>query len=290
MQKVFLSILLISPFVMAGKATLTGTADVSAKNDYVEFNLTVRSECYKTPKEAKDANNGLVVSIQNILNNHQDVDSEFDKVYVSGGWVGQFSDTVYENDESRTICKNTYQKTTVITFKTGDVDNFSEMYDTIQDEVLKLELKQGALEDPRDAIDLSTPSADICEKTTKDLENQAYAEAVEDARRKFEACSFGGGIACTAKIVNMTDHEPTYAVAESYAPAAPDMKRAFDNTVQLSFPDRHLRRNVKVEFTYSEAGQKNARKREQKRQSKMRRAEIQEQMQCFHHEDGTIEE
>lgn len=282
-----------------GKASLTGSADIEAQgHDYVQFSIDVKTQCYKTSKEAKAANNALVVSIQEILKDYQDADCEYDKVFTSGGWVSKFFETVYDGEESRTICQNTFQKTTTVTFRTGNVDGFSEIYDAIEERVLSLQLAADGEEDPRDLIELSTPSADICEKTVKTLDDQAYAQAVEDARRKFEACRLGGGITCVPRIVNITDHEqPAYGMAESYSVGAVPAMRMSGKAVEVKFENRHVRRNVRVEFAFDEPKKaeqigptRSERKKAAKIARKKARAASKNFVNCFHKENCAVQE
>lgn len=274
MRKLFLSIMLVSPILMAGKASFVGYSEVLQPNDYVEFNLTVNSQCYKTEALASDANNELVAGIQEVLDRYK-TDSEYDAIYTSGSWVGGYSESVYdeETQRSRTVCKNTYQQTTMITFKTSDVEGFSETYRAIKDNIFALSMtKAQDEEDERDSVQISMPFAQICKETKNDASSCARKLAVKDAICRAKDCLEAAGIDCKLTILGFTDIvEPSYVSAGSYQ-AAPAEMRGGDSssTVQLNFAPQAINSSVKVEFSWGEDGKKKQ-KADKKRQSRKER-------------------
>ncbi len=276
MRKLFLSIMLVSPILMAGTSSVDGSAEVSRQNDYVEFDLTVNSQCYKTEAEASDANNELVASVQEVLERYRS-DGEYDAVYTSGSWVGGYSESVYdeERQRSRTICKNTYQQNTVITFRTSDIDGFSDNYRAIKEGVFALSMtKAQDEEDPRDSVQMSTPFAQICKETKKEAVSCARKLAANDAICKAKDYLEGFGLNCKLTVKSFTDRvEPSYASSESYRVAPAAMKGGdSSSTVQLNFAPQIISSTVRVEFTWGN-GKERSTKIEKKRQARLSRQE-----------------
>lgn len=256
MKAKFLSALMVfSPFMVADHAVMDGVGTVSREPDYVRVSFTVSSQCYQSPQDALNVNNGAVKDLQAILNRYVDKDSEIDGVFTNGGNTEPFSKS-YTNEKGKyvTICQNTWKKETTVTLKLADVSGFSAIFAAIQSAVVA-----GFKPAPPENIEafatwttIEAPSAHVCEPTRREMEQEAYAKAMSHARGKFEACREATGLSGEARIASFGESVVGSSHTPKYAARAASEERA-GGDVEISFEDLSVTAKVSVRFEWGEA-------------------------------------
>lgn len=167
--------------------TLVGEGRLSHAPEYIELKVTIQSECYATPVEASAATDAAATEIMALLRAAIDEQNPKDGVFSSGGFSRSFSRYINSNV---TICQNTFQKTTQIAMKTSKIEAFAKQYDDIQRAVLSASLREPADKTKPTGItyaSLGAPQTRLYYETRERLEQQALADALDNARAKFEA-------------------------------------------------------------------------------------------------------
>jgi len=243
--------LLVSPSLIAGQVTFSGTGRVASEPDYIELSITVASECYKTPSAARVQTDLRVSKIVEMLKSKINVAAgSRDAVLTSGGYSSPFSKTVYDTNSARhTVCEGTYQKNTLVTLKTTNVANFAADFDDIQEKVLNE--FQSAPSDSNDKpvtyVSIGTPQPQLFHETTAKAEKTALALALQDATAKFEA-TFGACAITSYRLASYTDGTEQ-AHAKSYAPEAAHFAGRASAT-PVDFDDLWTRQTLQVKFEF----------------------------------------
>jgi|GEM_PF-1895575 len=177
--------------LMAGEAETTGKSTVYHDAEFVTVALHVKSECYKKPSQAKDANNAAAAKIVEILKAYNTTSAE-NKIYTNGGFTTSFSKSVMRNNQHETICQDTYQQTTTITFKTKDIPGFSNLFADMQEKVLGTytvssadEGESTTAEQATTFVNIGIPHADVCDTVKNEMVNKAADEAAANAQELF---------------------------------------------------------------------------------------------------------
>lgn len=189
-----MTIIIAFSFACSGMSTthqeqlsdFTGEGLVKAIPDFISLTLTVRSECQPKPRDAQRETDAIVEKIDTFLQQFKNEKDEHFKLLVDGGYTSAYSR--YENN--KTLCQNTYQKSTNITVKMANRDDFDEVFLKIQTYVLD-EFESttilGEKEVPRTYVSISTPYPEITRENRTMLERQALDLAVRDAKENFKA-------------------------------------------------------------------------------------------------------
>ncbi len=205
MKRVLLLLLamtLLPVLAHAGTTTFNGSGSAVAPAEFITVQFSVKSECYTTSAEARKANDAVVLAIQEYLKSKINPSNGIDKIICNGGYATKYERTIYDGQHSKTVCRNTFQKTTDITFKTANVEGFDAMFAEMQDIVLA-EYSRGD-EFSMEAMsyaEMGTPSADICEHTRASLRDQAIVNATKDAQRKFRSFAMCSGIDLSESLI-----------------------------------------------------------------------------------------
>lgn len=162
-----------------------GEGRLSHAPEYVELSVTVRSECYPTAHEASQATDAAAAKIMKNLRGHIDADHPKDGIFSEGGFSEPFSRYLSSN---HTVCLNTFQKTTSITMKTSKIDALSQGFDVIQRDIFTTmrEPTDKSKAQPMTYASLSKPQSQLYYETRERLEKEALADALKNAREKFE--------------------------------------------------------------------------------------------------------
>jgi len=200
-----------------------GEGRLSHPAEFVELTVTVHSECYPTPIEAVQAADSTVSKVMQLLSAKLDPNNSKDGVFASGGYTEPYSRYGRRNGESVLVCGGTFQKTATIVMKTSKVDTFPKDFAEIQNIVLTT-MQNTA--DPNVAqgvtyATLGTPDPQLYYETRELLEQKALADALENARQKFEATA---QVACgntSHRILKFTEPSPDAGRPIGYAAASP---------------------------------------------------------------------
>jgi hypothetical protein len=250
MKKILLAMLL-SPAIFAGSgvAKLGGTASVSNRPEFVTVSIMVKSQCYPTSHAARLANDEIVSRIQNKLSVFVSKNG-IDGLSTSGGFTASYSKTVHpQKGDSYTVCLDTFEKQTTLTFKTTDVQGFSETLSNIQDNILpEFKSSKEVINSPISFVVMGSPEAGICQRTREEMQLQAQTEAVKAAKYKLMASAIDTGIN-NVRIIGISDQvEPTY----NARPAAFSARENYEHSpvVELSFDDITVTQSVLVTFKF----------------------------------------
>lgn len=187
--KFFLLSLIASANVLAGQATFSGTGRVESRPDYVQLMVTVKSECHPTPSEARGAADSEAARIFDFLKSNINENNDFDGVFSNGGYTQPFSKYVRKGNQSHQVCVDTFQKTTTITMKTSKIEEFSELFDGIQEFVFDNftpQAKSNQSDSPLTYVTLGQPQPRLKQQIRSEREKEAIRLAVKDAKEKFE--------------------------------------------------------------------------------------------------------
>lgn len=171
----------------------TGSAEVSHEIEYLEVSFTVASECYKSEKDAREANNTAVAALMSILDKSL-VGARIDTndISTSGGGAGPFERNRRVGNENVVECRNTWQQGTTVTYRSNDLGNWDQNINDIHDAVALLSTTVVVEEDAGPVVDTpvtniswSTPSGNICQATRDEMELKAEALATKRANTIF---------------------------------------------------------------------------------------------------------
>ncbi len=246
-----LSLSMISIVAHAGKGAFTGSASLSHPAEFTIVNFSVKSECYASPSEAMKNNNKAVIEIQEFIKPFIDSSNGIDRLISNGGFTSAYSRTIYDDNRPITVCRNTFQQTTEVIFKTANVAGFSRIFAAIQEKVLGT-FAAGETEgvDAITFVNIGSPSADLCQKTKAAMVLEALDLAAADAKAKFGICAQRCGIdlqrtSITAvNDLSRVSHSKSSYMERSPASDEPVVETNFDHisvsadvTINFSYPD-----------------------------------------------------
>lgn len=194
--------------------------------EYIEFQVTIESECHATPMEASKAADDAAANVMKTLRSTLDPDNDRDGVFSKGGYTRSFERYL---GNSRTVCRGTYAKTVTLTAKTSRIAEFQARFSDIQHDLLA-----GSLSKPSDSsaergitfATLSEPTPQLYYETREKLEQQALADALGNARAKLEATAAAGCSTGDYQILRMVetgvDDGRPIAYARTSAPSNDD--------------------------------------------------------------------
>lgn len=171
--------------------TFIGEGRLSHAPEYIELTVSIHAECHATPMAANKAADSAAVAVMELLRGVLDAENPKDGVFSKGGYSRPFSR--YEN--GRTVCRGTFAKTSTVTVKTSRIAEFAARYPEIQEQVLLKSLRQPsnpAAGKPTTYATLSNPEPRLYYETRERLEQKALADALVNAREKFETTATAG--------------------------------------------------------------------------------------------------
>lgn len=187
MKKIPLALLLstLPTSLIAAEAMIIGQGKVLAEPDYVELRMHVSSKCYNTPELAAKANDEVTQKIVEFLNDHLEGEGYYNKVISEGG----FTQPYQSYQRNRVYCENTFQKNTQITFRTQEIKDFAELFNKIQNKVLKQYslTPKNIIEAQITHVTLNQPDARISHIKQNELEKAAFKLALTNAKEKLNA-------------------------------------------------------------------------------------------------------
>lgn len=251
MKKIFLALIMSSSMVMAhqkGTAEVPGDFRATRKPEFARVNFTVQSQCYKTPAEASEANDGAVARIQEILDQYVDAANHIDEIVTEGGYATDYSKSVYTDGHSTVLCQDTYQQTTTVSFK-SEIDGFKENFGEIRGLVLgEFARADAGGETPTTFVRTSEPEADVCAETRKAMRLEARSGAAKEAKANFFASV--GSCCQKAKIVKIADRSEVGYRSLSASYAARESAPVGDGSVRLNFEDIAEEASLLVTFSF----------------------------------------
>ncbi len=171
----------------ADMTKLVGEGRLPHKADFVELQIEVHSQCYARPIDAVNATDAAVAKIMGMLSDQLDANNSKDDVFSRGGYTAPYSR--YDSKSDRTFCEGTFQKSSTVIMKTSKVDSFAKDFAELQNIVFTTmsgpadpKLEQGVT-----VASVGTPTPQLYFETRERLEREALADALENARAKFEA-------------------------------------------------------------------------------------------------------
>lgn len=235
-----------------------GEGTIKSDPDFISLAITVRADCQARPKAAQDAVDTVVAEIDSFLQGLKPKsDDEHFKILINGGFTEPYS--VWRNNQE--VCRNTFQKTTTITFKIGHGDDFSDTFSKIQSFVLhkyQQASNLGERDVPRTYVTVSTPVPELTREHRLLLEKSALDLAVRDAKENFKSA-----------IKSCEDHRwkvqsikeggsgyKTFSPVRFYAKASPRSESADaarDVVAPVRFDELEITKTVTVAFQFEGA-------------------------------------
>ncbi len=172
-----------------GTTKLVGEGRLSHAPQYIEVTINVQSECHATPLAASEATDAAAARIIKVARSVIDPSNAKDGVFSRGGFSRPFHRYVHS---SLTVCKGTFQQQSTIVLKSSRVASFPSRFAQLQRMILA-----GAMRKPADTrsaspityATLSTPVPRLYFETRERLEQKALADALDNARKKFQAAA-----------------------------------------------------------------------------------------------------
>lgn len=227
---------------LAGTATFTGEARIKTEADFVELNITITSECFKTAMTAVADNDAVATQVMEILRNilsRTDVNS---KIFATGGYVERY--TNYDPNTRRAFCVNTFRKNNLITARVKLTPQFAADFARIQDAVYGL--ARDPSPEPREAqttfLQMSQPQTGLNDQRRDELRARAVSLALANAVDKFRA---------TFPLVGI-DRYTISSYRESGTVESPGRPSRGADLISapVQFDELAVTSNVIVEFTY----------------------------------------
>ncbi len=184
-----LALSLLAVSLNAGTATIDGNASISEDPQYVEVGFSVQSQCYGSRAQLSTAHNQVVLDLQKSVAVWIQEANEFNGVKTHEGFSGPYSNTIYNDDgKPQSVCQNTFQKSTTVTFKTDRLDEISVIFDELNNIAAKVSQGlQGNSSSPSTTISISNPISKICQEKRRELEKRVWKLARINAQENFEA-------------------------------------------------------------------------------------------------------
>ena len=169
-----------------GVAYFAGEGQVEAAPDYLTVGFTVKSECYPNPLEAQSSTDEVVEKIYNYAKAFKKDEDKYFKILVDGGYTSPYS----RWHKRKEICRSTFQKSTNITLKISNSENFDKIFSQMQAYVLE-QFRRPYMgfeaENPRTYVSISRPIPKISREHKKELERKAINLAMLDAKARFKS-------------------------------------------------------------------------------------------------------
>lgn len=168
-----------------------GEGRLSHDPEFIEFNVTINAECYATPMEASAAADKAAANVISVLGRTVDAKNPRDGVFSKGGYSRPFQRYI---NNARTLCLGTFAKTVTITAKTSRIREFRAEFSAIQHDLLSSTLQKPdpKLEAGVTYAALAEPVPHLFYETRERLEQEALADALANARQKFETTAKSG--------------------------------------------------------------------------------------------------
>lgn len=253
MNKYVLLLILITPgLTHATKVELSGQGKVLSEPDYVELRLHINSQCYNTPQDAANANDKAAAKIVSYLNSKVKNDGYYNKVVSHGGYTQTFQ-SYHRNN---IYCKDTFQKSNNIIFRTKDINNFANTFNAIQDKVLESFAKnpKNYIESEITFATISSPQPLISQDKQTELEQQAMSLALKNAKAKLTAL-FKGQSIDNFKITHISEQaapipSPIYNTRQKEMMLASDSAHGASYTAPVQFDSQWLNKTLYFTFEF----------------------------------------
>lgn len=245
----------IAKEVSVPRAEFVGIGEVKSLPDFINVNFTVQSECYQSPQEAQNATDAVVAKIDDYLHQFKDESDEHFKVLVNGGYTSSFS-RWHENQE---FCRNTFQKSTEITFRIGARDDFNKTFSDLQSYTLKnftQDVTGAFFDSARTFVRIGMPAPQLTKEHHFTLERQALNLAMLDAKARFKA-SLESCKSHPWKVLEIKEEGgDEYVAPRSFHFSAKAASAGFvqeTNPAPVRFDDLRIEKRLKVSFSFEGA-------------------------------------
>jgi hypothetical protein len=244
-----LGLLMLSLALHAGTSTFIGHGTSEPRDpEFINVEISVASYCYETPSAAMSANNHVTQEVQSILKKLL-IESPLDAVRIQGGITRPSSRTVYKDGESKIICPGAFEQLTHVSFKTANIKNFSEIFASMQEQLLGKFVKDDEDSDDKQTfVSIGRPSAQVCAKTSNLMALEATKNAYEHARAQFNAVASACRISGDVEVTSFGDVNNESYSRKSYNTEA--MSAPSSRIVALSFEPLSESATLSVSFTY----------------------------------------
>lgn len=171
-------------FALAAKIQVIGTGETSSEPDYVELSLSIQAQCYPSVSEASDAADKKAAELYQKLNVLFPQKDTYNHVTTQGGYTQPFYGVTQRNN-GEVICQNTFQKTTQILITTTKMDEFSVLFNKVQD--IAYQEPSAPTQEVQTQISfvtLNQPMPKLSFSKTRQLEIKALQNALQNAKEK----------------------------------------------------------------------------------------------------------
>lgn len=199
--------------ILPGEAALdttkfVGEGRLSHEAEFVELDIRITSQCYATPLEAVTATDATVAEVMKLLEAKIDPSNDKDGVFSRGGYTEPFSR--YDSASGRRWCQGTFQKSSTVVLKTSKLDTFSQDFAEIQ-AIIFTTMSEPS--DPKSEqgvtfASVGTPDPQLYYETREQLEQDALADALDNARQKFESTADAACPGANYRVLKFVENSP----------------------------------------------------------------------------------
>lgn len=228
----------------SGEASILGSATVEADPDCVSLQISINSECHRTPSEASRATDAAVKNIYGFLKGL--IKENRDQASTNGGFTQTFERYV----DGKYYCRGTYQKAAKIIVNIRDVPDFIQYFDQIQEKVFAESAKQTSdVNSAGTTVTISAPNPELFDEHEHALSKVARNRAVNNALSKF--------LASVPTFCQITGYEisgiydPTTSSGNGYSDGATGASPSSGSGgAVVSFGKQSVTENVMVKIKY----------------------------------------
>lgn len=224
---------------------IESSGKASAKAEFVQLNISVHAECYENIEDMLNASNKEANRIKEVISSLSNP-ALGDNVCITPGMISSFQRSTGWGENEHKTCEGTWQVTHRIKATYHDVDNFSNFYNQLIQQMSvqgSKELKESFIQSSLNGYNESVS----CE-TEKKLKNEAFQNAYNNACSKFEMiCDkpYKTSFSNVAPL-SVNDSARNYSMLES----ASLPKMSDSSTIEASVNDCIVTNNIFVTFTH----------------------------------------
>lgn len=199
---------------------LIGEGRLAAAPEYIELTVRLQSECYDSPAAASAATDRATAQVRRILIGATDSKHEGDGVFSHGGVTRPFS----RYEHNRRTCRGTFQKSADVVMKSSRVAEFPREFSRIQQAILVGTLRKppaGSTEVGITFATIATPIPRLTHEKREQLERDALADAMANARDKYSAAAKLACAKSSFRVVRFVERSPSEGRPIAYDRSAP---------------------------------------------------------------------
>lgn len=224
------------------ESSLTASATISQRPEFVTINIDISSECYADRLALSEATNKETNRINDLINTLI-VQNRNDTSCIQAGLIQDFHRSTGWGENEQRTCVGTFALTNSISVQYYDMDSFADFYNKLNAQLSSVGNK--ALEEAFTSAKITSYYGAVSQATQASMETQALEKAFQQACSKFNRLS------------NNTDYEAYFSdrilsnnnISERlYTASAP--KAANNAIISLDIPNIEVTEQLYVTFRH----------------------------------------